>query len=170
MRLHNGPLPTPTAIMEARGSRRAIARRAEEEGHPRAPMVTIPTKDETELDPVASAKWDEMVEHLAALGVLSFVDKHILTRYCVLYSQWAKCQEILRTREGPTFQVFKDGQVIDVRVYPEVNIAAHLFDHLLKIEDRFGLSPASRASLRTKAVMNSVREVPVKDKSRFFND
>jgi P27 family predicted phage terminase small subunit len=125
---------------------------------------------------VASAKWDQLVEHLAALGVLSFIDGHVLHRYCVLYSRWSAAEEVLRTRGDQTFPVRgKDGQIIDVRVYPEVYIAARLFDQLLKIEDRFGLSPASRVSLRTKTVMDARQReeenaaTPGNDVSRFFN-
>lgn len=133
------------------------------------------------MDATASAKWDEVVEHLAAIGVISFVDKHLLHRYCVMYSQWSACQEILRKRGGMTYPV-KDaaGNVIDVRVFPEVYIASRLFDQMLKTEDRFGLSPAARVSLRTTAVLAAKAmhdedgaiavDEPVKDKRRFFDD
>jgi len=176
MRLHNGPPPTPTAILEARGSPKASARRKAEDSWTGQSFVSLPSKDSAALDPVASAKWDELTEHLAALGVLSFIDKHVLHRYCVLYSRWSAAEDTLRKRGGMCFPVKNDkGEVVDVRVFPEVYISARLFDQLLKIEDRFGLSPASRASLRTRAVMDMAQReednlIPVdRDKSRFFD-
>jgi phage terminase small subunit len=64
-------------------------------------------------------------------------------------------------------------------VFPEVYIASRMFDQLLKIEDRMGLNPSARQSIRTRAVMDSKsrkqlndeefeKEINGKDKNRFF--
>lgn len=166
-----GPQPTPTAILEARGSWLAKAR--EKDGEVRVP-VSIPKKPDAMFDDIASAKWDDLVEHLAAIGVLSFVDEHEIAMACVTWSRWVQVEESLRRRKAQVYPVRNDaGEVIDVRPYPEVYIAARLFDQLLKIFDRFGLSPSSRAGLRTQAVIDARRAAdveapPVKDKGRFF--
>jgi P27 family predicted phage terminase small subunit len=165
-----GPQPTPAAILEARGSHRAAERRATEV----TTAISIPVKDDQIFDDLASQKWDEIVEHLEALGVISYADRHILVRYCVIYSRWYQLEMTLKKRGQQVFAIRnKKGEIVEMRPFPEAKLAAHLFDQMLKIEDRFGLSPASRASIRTKTIIDMAirKEDPLpqsRSKDRFF--
>jgi len=175
-----GPQRTPTEVLARRGSTLAPRRKGEPpaiaDGEraalaPRRPIV--PAKpDEPLFDEVAERKWDAITRDLDAMGVLSCVDRHVITRYCVLYSRWAKMeQEIAAHRDIAQPAYNERGEVTGYTVLPQVAIAAKLFDQMLKIEDRFGLTPASRASVRMVHALGNKADAEAKKatgKDRFF--
>jgi len=120
-----GPQPTPTAILEKRGSWLAKTRRGE----------PIPT-GEMSLDvPVilkdieAVERWNEVAPQLKNLGVVTLVDSATLIRYCRYWGLW--CRQSNR-EDGE-----RDEQLFD-----------RYQNALIKLEKELGLTPASRSSIR----------------------
>lgn len=161
-----GPKPTPLALLAQRGSWLAAARA--KDGRP-VLEVSTPAKP-AHLDAAAGARWDQMIEHLSAIGVLSMVDGPLIERYCMTTILWLETHALLRQRGKTTYAVLDDaGMVREIKAYPEVAMLVKLGDQLLRMEDRMGLSPSARCSLRTAKVLDAQPAEQPQDKSRFFS-
>jgi P27 family predicted phage terminase small subunit len=136
-----GPTPTPTNILKARGSRQA-ARPNEPQPTPGAP------RPPDTLDAPAIQVWGQVVSELAAMGTLFRADVNALERYCVLFVLWRKSIAFLQ-ENGETYPLRdKAGNVTCIQQYPQVAIVNKLSVLLLRLEQEFGLTPASRARVR----------------------
>lgn len=137
----NGPPPTPTAILDARGSRKAKTRPKEpkpESGRPRCPAW---------MSKPAKAVWKEVVSLLDDMNVLTKADGLNLRRYCYMVVSWRRCQEFV-DKHGETYpQKDAKGEVIAVRAFPQTKLLLELNDRLLKAEREFGLTPSARTRL-----------------------
>jgi P27 family predicted phage terminase small subunit len=135
-----GPKPTPTAVLERRGS--WLAKTRPDEPQP-APV--------TDLAPPAGLKgrakklWKEMAPRLIASGVLRDADVPAFTRYCQVYAAWEIAMAAVE--DGG------DRQAI-------LNLSK-LGDMLRKLEANFGLTPADRTGIK-------VEQPATDDKARFF--
>jgi len=121
----SGGRPTPTAILERRGSWRAKTRPKEpqpELGIPPCPKI---------LKGYAKRTWTEMCRELDAIGILTTVDGKALARYCRGWAVWCAMVE----DETPDL----DGKRFEAEM--------RLSERLLKFEIQFGLTPASRPSV-----------------------
>lgn len=138
-----GPRPTPTAILEARGSRKVKGRPPEpkSDGRPACPAW---------LPENAKQVWRKALRHLSEMGVVGKVDANALARYCVTFARWRECEEFIQ-QFGMTQTYKQDGRVV-IEEFPQVSRASRLSDQLLKIEREFGMTPAARVNLTpTKA-------------------
>ena len=116
-----GPRPTPTGVLEARGSWRADARGDEPQppdGRPKRPAG---------LSRIAQLVWADLVPVLEDMGVLTSADGHALGRYCEIHAMW--------------LDALKRDDNADAL---KCNAA------LLKLEHEFGLTPSSRAGLAVR--------------------
>ncbi len=148
-----GPAPTPTKILNARGSWRAKIR----DGEPQLP-VSRPSCPAC-LPAEAKSEWRRLVPQLIRMGVLSKVDRSMLTAYCEAWAELVEAVEFLE-EHGKTFTTEK-GYVV---VHPYVAIRNSAVDRMKAIAARFGFTPADRARLRA-----TPQEEPKKDgKARFF--
>jgi len=136
-----GPPPTPTRILEMRGSWRAHARPHEPRPEPGAPR----TPDW--LDETAKLVWKQLAPRLDAAGVLSKLDGNALGRYCVLFARWKRTEEFLQKHGESHLLKDREGNVRGVKLYPQAKLATHLAEQLLRLEAHFGLTPASRARI-----------------------
>jgi len=139
-----GPSKTPIALATAAGNRaaeRRVARPSDQE-------VRRP-----QLSPDAGAVWDRLAPDLEAKGLLTFWDVDAFTAYCDAVAQRDRAQEAL-DRDGevvdePRFSL-KTGEVVGyVRkknpwhlVWVDANAL------MLRHQQRFGLTPADRASVQ----------------------
>jgi len=114
-----GPPRTPKPILANRGSHLAVSRGKVEATTP----AGSPVKP-SGLTANESAVWDATVESLEKIGTLHVTDGAALARYCSLSAQW------------------------DVAVAEsDVSLMLKLCTPLLRLEQQFGLTPASRAGL-----------------------
>jgi len=137
-----GPPRKPTALGILEGSRRSIARAGKE-----------PTPDKSAppcpkwLTKEAKAAWRQAVKHLGDMGTLAVCDGNALARYCTLLVDWLKAQEFI-DKHGMTYPIKNDeGKVKCFQQFPQVGIRNKLTVDLGKLEQQFGLTPASRASI-----------------------
>lgn len=130
-----GPPPTPTAILEARGSWRAKGRKGEPEVEVKEPPCPgwLPKE--------AKAEWKRIVPILLNLKVLTEADQAALQNYCLAHSQIVELQRII-SKEGYTYE---DRGIVKKR--PEVGILQNAQKIVKTFLVEFGLSPASRARL-----------------------
>ena len=124
-----GPQPTPTALLQLRGSWRANTR----ENEPTPEPVT-------EIDPPkglpAKAKrvWLELAPRLVASKVLTVADLPSFARYCRLYVAWQAAMKLVESKPDRS-------AVLALRA---------IDDMLRKLEASFGLTPADRVGLHVE--------------------
>jgi P27 family predicted phage terminase small subunit len=153
-----GPKPTPTAILKARGSWRAN-RPGEPQPERKAPACP------SYLSKPEKAVWKQMVRELTAIGVLTVLDRNPLARYCVVFVRWRTACDFL-AKYGTT-QPIKDGngKVKCFQSFPQVAQVNQWEAALHKLEQEFGIGPASRARI---VVPERATETP--DEERYFGE
>ena len=143
-----GPKRTPTKILALRGSPKAIARRATDlepqseasDGIPSPPMdLSIP----------AEKVWNHLCLEFDNRGIFTTVDSFTLARYCVMWCEWKKAMRFVHDN-GETYETTnKNGDKV-LRPWPQVTIAMKYSEQLLRIEQQFGMTPASRSSIEVQ--------------------
>lgn len=134
-----GPKPTPTAILDLRGSKRA-ADRPDLRVHPELPdppsWLVGPALD----------MWHELAPMLYHAKVLTRRDRNALARYCRLWHRWRLAEE--QVDQIGLMLVGKDaaGNAV-VRRNPVAIEARNLAAMLDRLEAAFGLNPASRSAI-----------------------
>lgn len=156
-----GPAPTPTKILEARGSWRSRKNSREpkpDKGRPRCPQW---------LKGSAKAEWKKIVEMLDRMGILTKVDGNALARYCRLWQRWRDAEDFI-AEHGDQYPV-KDakGNTVSFRLFPSARVAISLAVELRRLEQEFGLTPASRTRISEEATAAGA-SVSEPHKSRFF--
>ena len=143
----HGPSPTPTAKLRLRGSWRANTR----PGEPR-PKVARP-RPPAWLSNDARAVFQAVARQLHAEGMVTRLDEGALARYADLCMHYRQASEFL-AKFGAVYAVpgrpgadGKPGPSTGFRTYPQAGRALALAGELLRLEDRFGMTPAARARL-----------------------
>ena len=126
-----GPAPTPTAILKARGSWRGDCNPDEPKGLPGIPDTPF------KLTGKALDHWEYLTQHLDNMDVMTKVDGFTLARYCKLYVEWVEIDEFINSCDD------RD----DCR--NEYKLRSSLSAELLKMEQQYGLTPASRSRVDT---------------------
>jgi P27 family predicted phage terminase small subunit len=130
-----GPAPTPTKVLEMRGSWRAKVNKREPK--PAAKRPPCPRW----LSPDAKKVWRELTGILMGMGVLTVADRLALARYCDGFVRWRQMAEYMSS----------NGEVIEtengMERAPQVDIYLKLALMLQRLEDRFGLTPSARTRI-----------------------
>lgn len=148
-----GPAPTPTKILDARGSPwKNRERRGKKEPKPRAGSPKRPAW----LPSRCWSDWSRLIHDIAP-GLVTTVDRNALARYVVLLDQWKTAMawidehgttyEEKRVMGATTKGAEPEMVVVGHRQYPQVKEAMGLVDAMLRLEKEFGLTPAARARL-----------------------
>jgi len=168
-----GPAPTPTSILNARGSWRAKGRA--NEPRPAAGAPPMPRW----LSKEAKAEWKRIVPDLLALGVLTRVDRTALAAYCQAHAELVEATRLLEA-EGrilgvPVFNKAGDQTGTVKKAHPAVRLQRDAFARVKVFLGEFGLTPATRAKLavpgpggRPDGFTEFLNEA--QDKSRFFSN
>jgi len=136
-----GPKPKPTKLLELRGSWRAKNRKNEPKPKNEKPVCPH------WISSGARKVWKDLIPQLTAMGVCHRIESNILVRYCEHFTEWRRCREYLN-EHGSRYPVRdKDGNVVDIRVFPEALMERQYSKLLLETEREFGMTPSSRARL-----------------------
>ena len=132
-----GTKPTPTQILEARGSWQAKHRK---------PYDPTPD-DECPEEPgwfeeAVSAEYQKLVGGLARMGILGVVDENVLARYCAVWIRYVELEKAL-ARDG-LYILDDDGRKI---LNPAIDKINSLCDKLLRMEQQLGMTPSARAGI-----------------------
>ena len=151
-----GPQPTPTRVLEARGSRLAVGR----DGEPRVP-VEAPTCPR-ELSDEAKAEWRRVVKQLKAAGLIATMDRGQLAAYCDAWGDFIRA-----VRQIAALEKRYKGKGFERAIRAGLVAAkAKASDRLTRIADRFGFSPAARTRVKASDVVAT--DAKHGDKARFF--
>lgn len=107
------------------------------------PKIAIP-ECPPELGPVARREWDRLSKELAALGLLTNLDRSALAAYCGAYALWAEATEAIQ--KYGTMVKSPSGFPIQS---PYVSIANRQAEIMMRIASEFGFTPASRSRIST---------------------
>jgi len=100
---------------------------------------------------------------LDRMGVLSKLDGAALERYCLLLARWRKEAQFIE-KHGTTYPVKRDGEVL-FKLFPSVKVFDMLTTQLGRLEQAFGLTPASRSRI---SAPTHEEEHEQNDKRRFL--
>ncbi len=135
-----GPAPTPSRILELRGSWRAGKR-----GNEPRPPVEAPSCP-TWLSREARAEWKRIVPALSGMGILAKADRACLTAHCVAWARLVMAARQIEA-EGLTYKS-DSGQI---KKHPLAAIAHEAAAEVRAFAAEFGLSPAGRARIHVTA-------------------
>jgi P27 family predicted phage terminase small subunit len=135
-----GAKTLPTSLKLLRGERRAQRLNLDEP----TPAGGDPAMPE-DMDPVAQRVWRDVVAALAGTDVLTAADGGVLRLYCEAFARYLGAQDML-VRSGPvlTGRGGIVGNPLGRVVRNEAQIA-------MRLQAELGLTPSSRAGLRTAA-------------------
>ena len=137
----SGPKPTPTKILQIRGSWRADRRR----GEPKPPTPKSMPAPEWLTDE-AKVVWKSVIALLKPLGLVTKVDTNALGRYATLFVEWKKAAAFVQ-QHGQTFSTpTADGQHVNVKLLPHMRLVVGMSTELHRLEHDFGMTPSARAS------------------------
>jgi P27 family predicted phage terminase small subunit len=147
------PKPIALRILEGNPARRPIPESIQPEGVPSCPRW---------LDNMAKTEWRRIVPELAAIGMLSLVDRAALSGYCTAYSRWRRAETAIQdsfTYEFMDVKTFKPKRVKK----PEVQIAIDSLNQVKAFCAEFGLTPSSRVRVnpieRKKRVEDTLEDL-----------
>jgi P27 family predicted phage terminase small subunit len=167
-----GPQPTPTKILEARGSWRAKGRKDD----PPAVPVECPTCPEI-LRGEARREWTRATAELERMGVLARVDRGMLTLWCELWGEYSDLVhrvpdvqlELAEAEQAETDQqpgAARKLQRLEERLARMGREKRQLARQLVQIGTQFGFSPAARN--RVKGDGGDRGQQAPEGKGRFF--
>lgn len=133
-----GPPPTPTKILEARGSWRAKVR----DGEP-IPKVERPTCPAI-LKGEARKEWNRQLDALHAIGLAAKVDRAVLACYCEAWAEF--CVAAAYIAEHGRVYTNENGEP---KIHPMVKVKNAAAERVLRLAGQFGFTPAARARLST---------------------
>ena len=146
-----GPAPTPTRLLQLRGSWRARQRAAEPKPRRTRPRPPVSLPDE------AKKVFITLARQLHSQHVAVAIDAQALARYCDLLVDYWKAAEFV-AKHGAVYPVRgkagKDGepgQVLGFRPYPQAALKLALAGELLRLEREFGLTPSARTRVVAEA-------------------
>src|SRR5262245_50288714 len=136
-----GPKPTPTKVLQMRGSWRGKTR-----PHEPKPKVEKPSPPSWLTDE-GKTIFRHLANQLHAIGLLGKLDQHALGRYCALFLRWRKMEDFI-AQYGETYPENNDkGEFVRFALHPQVGLAGQLADKLMRLEQHFGMTPAARAQV-----------------------
>jgi len=134
-----GVKPTPTNIkllMDNPGNRGIPSR----EPKPRSRNPSPPAH----LNEDAAAEWNRVKDELAAIGILSGLDRAALGAYCQAYGRWAQAEKALAKMSNSA-----DGLIIktvsgNMIQNPLVGVANKAMSDMVRYAVEFGMTPSAR--------------------------
>ena len=134
-----GRRPKPTRLKALTGN---PGKRPLNAGEPR-PEIAIP-ECPAELGPVARREWERLAGELAALRMITALDRAALAAYCGAYAMWLEATEAIQ--KYGTMVKSPSGYPVQS---PYVSIANRQAEIMMRIASEFGFTPASRSRIAT---------------------
>lgn len=125
-------MPTPSAILKMRGSRRADQGGAE-------PALPVRMPDCPHwLSADARLEWERLSPLLLEMGIISEADRAALAMCCQAWSDFVKASK----------EMERDGRTPEMRGHARRDLNAAV-ERFLKLAGQFGLTPSARARINT---------------------
>jgi P27 family predicted phage terminase small subunit len=150
------PKPTSLKILTGNPGKRPLN---SDEPRPEPAIPDCPI----ELGPVARDEWDRMAPQLAALRILTHLDRAALAAYCGAYAMWAEATESIQ--KYGTMVKSPTGYPVQS---PYVSIANRQAEIMMRIASEFGFTPASRSRISAPSPSPRQRDLfsPIDEETR----
>lgn len=125
-----GPKPTPTAVLEKRGSWRAVER----DGEPVPDGLDAPPDPPKGMTGRAAEVWRDSAARMVGIGTLTEEDLATFERYCRAYALWTK-----KAEEADAADEITEGMT---------KALVNLDNQLRRLEAAFGKNPADRSAIK----------------------
>ncbi len=132
------PKPTRLKLLQGNPGKRPLNRG---EPKPRASVPTCPTQ----LSPAAKREWNRVAKELAALGLLTRIDRAALAAYCEAWATWLDAIEKVQ-RHGPVVKAPDSGFPMQS---PYLSVANQAQKQMRAYLVEFGMTPSSRTRIST---------------------
>jgi len=155
-----GPAPTPTAILELRGSsalRYKDSHPRSRDGEPR-PANRRPSCPSF-LQGEARKEWNRVVKELLAMGCLAELDRGLLASYCEAFAEFMLASQEVGRQGRVVEKTEEQGKVIRVEINPWMDVREKAFKRMAAAAREFGLSPSLRTRIRVQEPEKQVSAV-----------
>ena len=99
------------------------------------------------FDHHAKEKWHELIGDYQTLGILSSDCREIFVAYCIAYSQWRRCLDLVR-QTGPAL-VERNGEGVVIKKN-HLSVELHKYAQQMdRLRPEMGLTPSARGRLRS---------------------
>jgi len=147
-----GPRPEPRIFKDIKGN---PGKRALNQNEPQPdPLDDFAAPEHVAEDKLALKKWEEAVQVLHRMKVMTEADTETLARYCLIWSHWMQMREQCRQLGRQVIHYEPDPNRTDGRLRVKwAQPAPWAVDEksarkdLLQIEREFGLTPSSRSQV-----------------------
>jgi len=159
-----GRKPEAASLQEAKGNpgrrKSAVQKRTEEAERVAALLAEIPASGDPLAPPAIIAKgsaaavvvWRDLAPRLRSTHRLQPHHRPMFALFCVYFAEWVVANEDVN-RNGLTQRVKTVAGGMMERTRPMVTIRDRAFDQVMKLSERFGLTPSDEYSLfRDQAV------------------
>jgi len=140
-----GPKKRPTKLTLLKGN---PGKRSLPKNEPQPPKASLSPPGN--LNDRAIEEWKRVAPELAAVGLLTSIDRVALAQYCLAYSRWYEAEEQLR--QFGLLVKTKSGFPVQS---PWLPIANRAFDQLRRMLSEFGMTPSSRAGIDLEPLTSS---------------
>lgn len=136
------PKPTRLKILNGNPGCRPLN---ENEPTPRAGAPSVPGH----LDDEAKKEWKRVSKELAALGLLTRLDRAAFAAYCAAYSRWAAAERQVK-QFGTVLSRLpeKEGDPPKFYTNPYLHVANQAMEKMHSFASEFGLTPSSRTRIQ----------------------
>lgn len=154
-----GPQPKPTAQRLLEGNPGHQTMNKFEAQPPK--ITSIPAPDW--FGEEARRYWNRLIPMLANIGMLTEADLPTIERYCDFLADWRHCRdfiatvgkgnifypitEVIEVTNPETGLLVKKEKIRYMQEYPHVAKKLKISEHLLRIEQHFGMTPAARTRI-----------------------
>lgn len=138
--MSRGPAPKPTVLKQLAGNPGKRPLNGEEpqiaSGAPTCPR---------HLSAAARREWKRVVHILADAGVVTQVDRAILSLYCQAYGRWVDAENALA--KGDLTEETPNGMVVQSAY---LQIATKAMENVKRFAEQLGMTPASRSRIHVE--------------------
>lgn len=138
-----GPQPKPSKIRELEG----ITKPCKMPEHEPKPKLATSTDCPVSLNPAQKLVWDSLAPELMRIGTLSLTDIPAFLRYIDLSIEYHEMQRQIDGKNYILVIRHEDGKPKNAKVMPQIQIRNEAMAHMLRLEQHFGMTPASRTRI-----------------------
>jgi len=131
------PLPTNLKILRGNPGKRPLPKNEPRPPKDKPSCPAFVTGD-------ARKEWKRIAPLLAAMGLLSKIDRTALAAYCTAYARWLKAEKIVKEK-GELYKTASG----NVMTSPMLWVANKAMDQMHKFMAEFGMTPSSRTRITT---------------------
>ena len=142
-----GAKPKPTALKLVRGN---PGKRPLGKAEPK-PKPNVPTPP-PHLCEDAVDEWQRVCGELAALGIISNLDRAALSAYCQAYGRWAQAERALAKMKNDAGGLIIQTQSGNMIQNPLVGVANKAMADMVRYCVEFGMTPSARTRIQAESV------------------